>query len=281
MLFFFYRYFLFAATLVVMSNEFACLFQHQQYNTSIANAIEVMDYCSKTDVQANRLLFILKSFQDVIKGRADSFEMGYRARSLQLDMSDGILGGPLAVLAGVSSSSSSSISARKQSSNASFPTDSRKHSAAFSHASPKQHIPNTCTKLLIFDNPRPDYIRAASASSSASGHTTSTQPRAARSGRVESEGERPESLSGEQEFDFDSFWECPPAGHVLSSQVPSQGVHDPQAIPVSLGTALVTPSHYVLPYPYPTYTGAPVQSSSQRPIFGPNVPIYPSTTFLG
>ncbi|GKT53436.1 fungal specific transcription factor domain-containing protein [Colletotrichum tofieldiae] len=60
------RYFLFAASLIILSNEFAAIYPNPSYGTSISNTIAIMRYCATSDPQANRLLFILTSFRNVI-----------------------------------------------------------------------------------------------------------------------------------------------------------------------------------------------------------------------
>ncbi|TEA21141.1 putative transcriptional regulatory protein [Colletotrichum sidae] len=62
----FVLYFLFAASLIVLSNEFAAIYPNPSYVTLISNTISLMNYCARTDPQANRLLFILTSFRNVV-----------------------------------------------------------------------------------------------------------------------------------------------------------------------------------------------------------------------
>ncbi|GJC86659.1 fungal specific transcription factor domain-containing protein [Colletotrichum tofieldiae] len=62
----FVLYFLFAASLIILSNEFAAIYPNPSYGTSISNTIAIMRYCATSDPQANRLLFILTSFRNVI-----------------------------------------------------------------------------------------------------------------------------------------------------------------------------------------------------------------------
>lgn len=57
-----FRYFLFAATLIILSNEFAGLYENEHYAESVGSAIKIMDYCATTNVQAQRMLYILQSF---------------------------------------------------------------------------------------------------------------------------------------------------------------------------------------------------------------------------
>lgn len=63
-------HFLFAAALVVLSNEFAMMYHEPKSATTISSAISVMTYCSETDPQASRLVYILTHFQQVVLKRA-------------------------------------------------------------------------------------------------------------------------------------------------------------------------------------------------------------------
>ena len=59
-------YFLFAATLVILANEFAGLYRVDASDTCILNAINSMNYCAESDQQASRLVYILSAFRDVV-----------------------------------------------------------------------------------------------------------------------------------------------------------------------------------------------------------------------
>jgi Fungal specific transcription factor domain len=59
-------YFLFAAALILLSNEFAVLYVNNAADQCVRNAITVMAYCAETDPQASRLLYILSTFRDVV-----------------------------------------------------------------------------------------------------------------------------------------------------------------------------------------------------------------------
>jgi hypothetical protein len=60
------RYFIFAAALIVLSNEFFKLYAISMAQKLIQSSIAIMSYCAKTDPVAKRLLFILSSFRDVV-----------------------------------------------------------------------------------------------------------------------------------------------------------------------------------------------------------------------
>ncbi|KAF2432135.1 hypothetical protein EJ08DRAFT_659475 [Tothia fuscella] len=67
-------YFLFAATLIMLSNEFALLYRNDAGDQGIQSSITIMSYCAETDPQASRLLYILGTFRDVvIQQRAKRF----------------------------------------------------------------------------------------------------------------------------------------------------------------------------------------------------------------
>lgn len=68
----FVLYFLFAASLIILSNEFFGLFNVESYETRIEHAITIMRYCAETDPQADRLLYILKEFRAVVAEKGQS-----------------------------------------------------------------------------------------------------------------------------------------------------------------------------------------------------------------
>lgn len=59
-------YFLFAAALVILANEFAGLYRVDASDTCMLNAITIMSYCAESDQQASRLVYILSSFREVV-----------------------------------------------------------------------------------------------------------------------------------------------------------------------------------------------------------------------
>ena len=192
-----------------MSNEFACLFRHDEYDTAASRAIEVIRYCSDSDVQAKRLLSIVISFRGVIQERAAPFGMGPRARSLHMDMSRGYLTDPLASLAATRAPPPLLSSGfDRQFSSAPFSSVSPNNPFIASQGNQPQAIVCTIPPVHATVNPfqGSELIRGASAASSTSGKAASVRSRTGRSVRSDAEGDAPESLSGEQEVDFDSFW---------------------------------------------------------------------------
>lgn len=62
-------HFLFAASLIILGNEFAGLHPNPEYHAQIYKILDVMSYCAKTDPQAERLTYILRTFKDVVLRR--------------------------------------------------------------------------------------------------------------------------------------------------------------------------------------------------------------------
>ncbi|KAI2630994.1 fungal-specific transcription factor domain-containing protein [Hypoxylon sp. NC1633] len=57
-------YFVFAAALIVLSNEFALLYHNPDAEHSIHSALSILAYCGQRDVQAKRVSYILESFHN-------------------------------------------------------------------------------------------------------------------------------------------------------------------------------------------------------------------------
>ncbi|KAI9812164.1 MAG: hypothetical protein M1827_004830 [Pycnora praestabilis] len=64
-------YFLFAATLIVLSNEFSRLYANDSANQCINDVISVFAYCAESDPQAARLLFIMTAFRGAISSHVE------------------------------------------------------------------------------------------------------------------------------------------------------------------------------------------------------------------
>jgi hypothetical protein len=62
----FVMYFLFAAALILLSNDFSQLYTDMGTTQCICISIAIMEYCAETDPQASRLLFIMSTFRDVV-----------------------------------------------------------------------------------------------------------------------------------------------------------------------------------------------------------------------
>ena len=65
------RYFLFAAALIILSNEFSSLCANPAASLGISNSISLMTYCADSDPQAQRLLYILTTFRDVVNNQQE------------------------------------------------------------------------------------------------------------------------------------------------------------------------------------------------------------------
>jgi hypothetical protein len=81
--------------LIILSNEFAGLYENEHYADSMRSAIKIMDYCATADVQARRMLHILQSFlADVEKHLKSSVT----SEQSELSLPDGYIGDPEEVL---------------------------------------------------------------------------------------------------------------------------------------------------------------------------------------
>ncbi|KAI0816555.1 fungal-specific transcription factor domain-containing protein [Xylaria sp. FL0064] len=59
----------FAAALIVLSNEFASLYHNPDARTSITSAISILRFCSQNDKQAERVSYIVESFNKAVEQR--------------------------------------------------------------------------------------------------------------------------------------------------------------------------------------------------------------------
>ncbi|KAI1106286.1 fungal-specific transcription factor domain-containing protein [Jackrogersella minutella] len=56
-------YFVFAAALIILSNEFASLYHNPDADTSINSALMILAYCGQIDAQAKRVSYIISTFR--------------------------------------------------------------------------------------------------------------------------------------------------------------------------------------------------------------------------
>jgi len=57
---------MFAASLVILLNQFSSLYKTRDYESTMADSIEIMKYCSEIDPQAERVLDIILRFSRVV-----------------------------------------------------------------------------------------------------------------------------------------------------------------------------------------------------------------------
>lgn len=57
---------MFAASLVVLMNQFSSLYHTKEYAQTMADAMDIMAYCAETDSQAERVLDIIRRFSEVV-----------------------------------------------------------------------------------------------------------------------------------------------------------------------------------------------------------------------
>lgn len=192
------RYCLFAAALVILSNEVANVHRNKHYLESTFNCITIMRYCAQTDVQADRLLYILDSFQAVVEHqKGQNEEASSRKKSIQLDVSQGNMADRMAHLA------RRKFTETLTNGFADGVHPATGHIPQLRVSVPMQSLvpaPKALTTLAPDDRgASPNGVSPASSRDASSGSRSDP------SGRFGREGE----LSAEQEFDFDSFWDFP------------------------------------------------------------------------
>lgn len=81
--------------MIILSNEFAGLYENEHYAESVGSAIKIMDYCATTNVQAQRMLYILQSFLADVGKHSKSPATSQQS---ELGLPDGYIGDPEEVL---------------------------------------------------------------------------------------------------------------------------------------------------------------------------------------
>ncbi|KAI0166416.1 hypothetical protein GGR57DRAFT_25411 [Xylariaceae sp. FL1272] len=67
----------FAAALIVLSNEFAALYHNPDARSSIGSAASILRFCAHTDAQADRVSYIVESFDKANEGRGPNAKRLY------------------------------------------------------------------------------------------------------------------------------------------------------------------------------------------------------------
>lgn len=88
-------YFLFAATLIILANEFAGLYKIEVADTCITNASNIMNYCGESDQQASRLVYIISAFRDVVAQQRIRRKQNHADNSKLPSISSQLYGAPL------------------------------------------------------------------------------------------------------------------------------------------------------------------------------------------
>ncbi|KAI1452249.1 fungal-specific transcription factor domain-containing protein [Annulohypoxylon moriforme] len=70
-------YFVFAAALIILSNEFASLYHNPDAENSIHSALLILTYCGERDAQAQRVSYIIESFRNANMSRSSTVRKVY------------------------------------------------------------------------------------------------------------------------------------------------------------------------------------------------------------
>lgn len=192
------RYFLFAASIIVLSNEFFKLYDTPSAESCIISAINIMTYCSETDPLATRLLFILTSFRDVVNRQQDTTRLRHIASSIS--------GDPIMSLFTNMNSDTPDPSSSYQSKS----TGASASNMSFSGIKSDGAAPISVTRQQSHPTP-------------STAADNSPEDSAYRNGSVDGEG----SL-GDGEINFDAFWTIPTSGFAGGGT--SADMYDPNSI---------------------------------------------------
>ena len=210
----FRRYFLFAAILVILSNEFAALYENPDYEYCISQTISLTTYCAETDPQAERLLYILKSFRDVVA--TQKHRSSFQARPMVLVVASSNAFDPISGLYAAHDHSAYSVGRM-----------SRKNSfVATTSNSPVTH---RAPMLPPSGRAKIDGTRNHAGSTSVSPVVAASQPSSIVDGMGGRGGGDPDSADsqGGDAFEFESLWtywsHSNPAGAGSSQPAPPGG----------------------------------------------------------
>ncbi|KAI1881660.1 hypothetical protein JX265_000486 [Neoarthrinium moseri] len=183
-------YFVFAAGLIVLSNEFASLYHNPDADLAISSCISILTYCAEHDPQAERVSFIVEAFHEANLSRSVS------ARKISFP------GRKVPIITPTSSNPQH---------------DPMAHFFARSHDSPVQQQP---TLAPIVKNERPLLSTAHTIPVPALVSSVLQQPSPDATGSSPVNTALPSGMPGmdalhaaEAEFDFDSLW---PTWHASS-----------------------------------------------------------------
>ena len=199
------RHFLFAAGLIILSNEFAMLYKNGEYSEVISQAIDIMRYFAAADPQAHRLLSILTSFRYVVESQTYTAEAIQNSRHMQMDTS---FTGLADSFRDISSALQSSL--HRQTMDCSAENSGRRASGQILYkdlriaatVSKTQNTPAVATGAL--SEPSQDIGAQSPGSNRSAGASRPRTENLARHG-IDRNGAG--SLEGDHGFSFDSFWD--------------------------------------------------------------------------
>jgi hypothetical protein len=225
-------YFLFAATLIILSNEFVGLYRNNLYLPLITNAIDVISYCAQYDEQAQRLIYIVNHFHLVVEKSSRSATVE-QTRHVHLTSMDRYFAEALNML-----NSDPSTPLDQKHMDGTYHETSRRNS----EASPDSYLGSYTTapmpSLDAVSGPRHFIPKSSSTVSSTSSHTGMMADQTT----FKTEMDFGDQV-GDHEFDFDSFWETE-AG-AASARHAQFTMSQPRTVNVlpSMGNAVNVPAY--------------------------------------
>jgi hypothetical protein len=248
------RYFIFAAGLVILMNQFSSLYHTEEYEETMRDAGTVMAYCAEMDPQAQRVLDIITRFSEVVTKWTK--EHAYSAPQLSDDFSC-LYNQP------TRSGQTSEHASRPLAVNTTI--QERRSSQGINRSDPGLLTPPSLPKLPLLDILSAQTPSAAALETRMSGvtppHTHAhSNPLAGVRSSISAHSSSiasSEPLSGNIEFEFDGLWNnfithLPPVSTVAQFPPPVIGT------PTEPYGAYSTPVLRMLP---------PIQAHSSAPLF--------------
>jgi len=244
------------------------LYKNPDYDKSIENTITIMQYCSRSDPQAARLLYILTTFQSVVTQHRESSQQSSRPDTTFkaiIGSSSGSTCDPIARLFPDHSSSTTSSTLKPSRKNSSTTAVG----SGGTRPSPVQHratMAPPSAPVLAHENSISGLVMSAGISPVGS--------MAVPASVTDSVSDQAESLGGDAEFDFDTFWSWPSVpvlGTGSGAGMPPEGTTGPlSAASPAIGTDRYDTSNAFGSGPGAANEGSLGSMNAGVPLFSPS-----------
>lgn len=260
-----FRYFLFAASLVVFMNEFASLYRTNAYAQTVTDAIAIMKFCAETDPQASRVLEIMEKFAKVVAKWTKDHT--YHAPDLAGDLSGLYSHMPSPHLSHEHSGSLGSMPSPAE------PETPRILNALHQTSLPGPAVPLPSLSELLIPHPSNSIVdtRMNGISPSHGPAQSLNPPIDPRAGVSSHPMVDHDPMNEDIEFDFDGLWNNW-INHVVPVSAMAPGIsplapHFSPALP------------HAAPEPFGTFTLPPESRISPAAVISGTIPLYHSTNF--
>ena len=263
------RYFLFAAAVIVLTNQFFGLYENPDYDTCIENSITILAYCGKSNPLADHLHSIVTSFRDIVREQGEASQSKRRSKApIRPKGSRSAAPGTLSL-----STSSTLINC----------VDIQQDSPVLTPNFASTPTSQASQAPLLHMRPPPDFISGPSSSASPvvrpeSGHTPLSQIQIESLGRKGNEPAGSDAVGSDHEFAFDSLWDVQ---HNANMRIDLQMAGSSHASPIHAvgrgrGEIAFGDYHpYVMPPGPPGPPGAPAgPNQAHGVVYDPRIPLF-------